>query len=54
MGVPEAPLERNEAGLYPAGEGWFVVNARDLRWFESELGLYTMFDIGILRPGEPN
>lgn len=64
--VPEAPLERNEAGLYPAGEGWFVVNARDLRWFESELGLYTMFDsdearfdqigfnIGILRPGEPN
>ena len=64
--VPEAPLDRNDAGLYPAGEGWFVVNARDLRWFESELGLYTMFDsdearfdqvgvnIGILRPGEPN
>ena len=64
--VPEAPLERNDAGLYPSGDGWFVVNARDLRWFESELGLYTMFDseearfdqvgvnIGILRPGEPN
>ena len=57
---------RKAVGLYPAGEGWFVVNARDLRWFESELGLYTMFDseearfeqvgvnIGILRPGEPN
>ena len=57
---------RKAVGLYPVGEGWFVVNARDLRWFESELGLYTMFDseearfeqvgvnIGILRPGEPN
>jgi uncharacterized cupin superfamily protein len=64
--VPEAPLERTENGLRVSGEGWFVVNARDLRWFESELGLYTMFDseearfdqvginIGILRPGEPN
>ena len=64
--VPEAPLERSEHGLRPVGEGWFVVNARELRWFESELGLYTMFDseearfdqvgvnIGILRPGEPN
>jgi uncharacterized cupin superfamily protein len=64
--VPEAPFERTEHGLQPVGEGWFVVNARDLRWFESELGLYTMFDseearfdqvgvnIGILRPGEPN
>ena len=64
--VPEAPLERDEHGVRPVGDGWFVVNARDLRWFESELGLYTMFDsdearfdqvgvnIGILRPGEPN
>jgi len=64
--VPEAPFERDEHGVRPVGEGWFVVNARNLRWFESELGLYTMFDseearfeqvgvnIGILRPGEPN
>jgi len=64
--VPEAPLERTENGLRPVGAGWFIVNARDLCWFESELGLYTMFDseearfdqvgfnIGILRPGEPN
>ena len=64
--VREAPFERDAHGVRPAGEGWFVVNARDLRWFESELGLYTMFDsedarfdqvgvnIGILRPGEPN
>ena len=65
--VPEAPLERNEAGLYPAGEGWFVLNARDAQWFDShELGRYTPFEgedarfvqlglnIAILRPGEPS
>jgi uncharacterized cupin superfamily protein len=64
--VPEAPFENTGNGVRVSGEGWFVVNARDLRWLESELGLYTMFDselarfeqvgvnIGILRPGEPN
>ena len=64
--VPEAPLERNDAGLYPAGEGWFVLNAREARWFDSvELGLYGPFEgenarfeqlginLSVLRPGEP-
>jgi uncharacterized cupin superfamily protein len=32
MDVPEAPLERTEAGLVPSGAGWFVLNARDARW----------------------
>jgi len=32
--IPEAPLEDTGAGLVPAGEGWFVLNARDARWFE--------------------
>jgi mannose-6-phosphate isomerase-like protein (cupin superfamily) len=32
--VPEAPLEQTDAGLAPAGEGWFVMNARDARWRE--------------------
>jgi mannose-6-phosphate isomerase-like protein (cupin superfamily) len=32
--VPEAPLEQTEAGLLPSGPGWFVLNARDTRWFE--------------------
>ena len=27
--VPEAPLEQVDEGLAPAGEGWFVLNARD-------------------------
>src|SRR5918997_4373634 len=32
--VPEAKLERWEAGLVPVGEGWFVVNAREARWID--------------------
>jgi hypothetical protein len=30
--VPESPLEPTDDGLVPAGEGWFVVSARDARW----------------------
>ena len=30
--APEAPLERTDAGLVPAGAGWFVLNAREARW----------------------
>jgi len=65
--VPEAPLERTEHGLVPAGEGWFVVNAREARWLDSgPLGIYAPFEsesarfdqvginIAILRPGEPS
>ncbi|HKB93728.1 MAG TPA: cupin domain-containing protein [Gaiellaceae bacterium] len=28
----EAPLEQAASGLAPAGDGWFVVNARDAAW----------------------
>jgi uncharacterized cupin superfamily protein len=31
--IPEAELEEAGAGLVPAGTGWFVMNARDARWF---------------------
>jgi uncharacterized cupin superfamily protein len=34
--VPEAKLEETEAGLVPTSPGWFVVNARDARWFDNE------------------
>ena len=34
--VPEAPLERNDAGLAPTGPGWFVLNVRDARWWRRE------------------
>jgi uncharacterized cupin superfamily protein len=30
--VPEARLDPTEHGLIPAGEGWFVLNAKDARW----------------------
>ena len=66
-GVPEAPLERTENGLQAAGDGWFVVNARDAVWGESEtMGVFTRlgeskaarfpqlgFNIGVLWPGQP-
>lgn len=45
--VPEAKLERTEAGLVPNGEGWFVVNAREALWRKGEFGSYTRFE------GEP-
>jgi len=32
--VREAALEQTEEGLVPAGEGWFVLNTREARWFE--------------------
>ena len=65
--VPEAPLERTDAGIVPAGEGWFVVNAREARWFENDdFGAFTVFEdrdtarfeqlginIGVLQPGQP-
>ena len=31
--VPEAPLEHTENGIVAGGDGWFVVNARDTRWY---------------------
>ena len=34
--IPEATLEKTEAGLAPAGGGWFVLNAREARWRHRE------------------
>ncbi len=63
--VPEAKLEQTEAGLAATGEGWFVVNARENRWYHtdgrpalcdlegeqnfSQLGI----NINVLQPGQP-
>jgi uncharacterized cupin superfamily protein len=64
--VPEATLERTDAGLIPEGEGWFVVNARDVSWIRShERGQDTDFEgtqewtqlgfrIHVLMPGQVN
>jgi mannose-6-phosphate isomerase-like protein (cupin superfamily) len=32
--VPEARLEQTDAGLVPRSVGWFVMSARDARWFD--------------------
>jgi uncharacterized cupin superfamily protein len=65
MVAPEAPLERTEAGLAPAGEGWFVLNAREAPWLQGERvsascefeGETEFAHVGIflrvLGPGEP-
>ena len=63
--VPEAPLEATDAGLVPAGEGWFVLNAQEAHWRDREgRGKSLPFEgptdfpqVGItlfvLGPGEP-
>jgi uncharacterized cupin superfamily protein len=63
--VPQAPLERTEHGLLPAGEGWFVLNAREAAWREcpgmgkwlrlkGERQIFPQlgFGITVLEPGE--
>jgi uncharacterized cupin superfamily protein len=61
----EAKLVRTDDGLVPEGEGWYVLNAREARWFHSdELGSACTFEgdvrfpelginIGTLQPGQP-
>jgi len=64
--VPEAKLERVDAGLVPDDKGWFVLNARDATWIRSdERGQDTDFEgrqewaelgfrIHVLLPGQRN
>jgi uncharacterized cupin superfamily protein len=64
--VSEAKLEKSEhGGLVPKDDGWFVVNAKEARWFEHpHFGSGTGFEgepefkqlginIGVLEPGKP-
>ncbi len=63
--VPEARLDPTEHGLVPEQGGWFVLNARDARWydaegrpalcvFEGEIGDFAQLGINleVLRPGD--
>jgi uncharacterized cupin superfamily protein len=62
--VPEASLEHSEHGLVASGEGWYVVNARDTRWYYAEgRGAFCDFEgdqnfsqlginVQVLAPGE--
>ncbi len=62
--VPEARLQPAGQGLEPAGQGWFILNARQARWLDGHFGAYTRFEgdvrfpaiginIGVLAPGQP-
>ena len=65
ISVPGAPLEDTDSGLVPAGEGWFVLNAREARWrhregrgervpFEGEAEFPQVgVSLFVLGPGEP-
>jgi quercetin dioxygenase-like cupin family protein len=66
VAVPEAPLDQTEHGLLPAGDGWFVLNAREAGWRHCEgmgkwprlEGATPMFEqlglgLTVLEPGEP-
>ena len=57
-------MNRTEHGREPAGEGWFVLNAREAKWVDGHFGAYTRFEgesrfpqlgfnIGVLAPGQP-
>ena len=61
----EARIEQTEHGLVPKGEGWFVLNAREARWFDRGMrGVVCVFDgepefeqvgvnLFVLGPGHP-
>ncbi len=34
--IREAQLKKTETGVIPQGDGWFVLNARDVSWIQSE------------------
>ena len=64
--MTEARLVPAETGgVVPAGDGWFVLNARDARWLDGTLGKYCGFEgkearfpqlginLNVLAPGEP-
>jgi uncharacterized cupin superfamily protein len=64
--VPEAQMEDGDGGKTPAGEGWFIVNARDAAWFHNDkFGAGATFEgtphfqhyginVQVLWPGQPN
>jgi uncharacterized cupin superfamily protein len=62
--VDEARLDPTEHGAVPSGEGWFVLNARDARWWDGDRrGAVCTFEgepdfaqlginVNVLEPGE--
>jgi uncharacterized cupin superfamily protein len=58
-------VESEDGGLVPETDGWFVLNARDARWLDGDLGKYVGFEgkdarfpqlginLNVMQPGEP-
>jgi uncharacterized cupin superfamily protein len=57
-------MNQTPAGLVPAADGWFVLNAREAKWLDGAFGAYTRFEgdarftklgfnIAVLEPGQP-
>ena len=57
-------MNETPTGRAPAGEGWFVLNAREATWLDGHFGAYTRFEgeprftklgfnIAALAPGQP-
>ena len=65
MTVPETPLEHTEHGLLLAGDGWFVLNAREAMWRSERIGKWPRLEgatprfaqvglgLRVLEPGQP-
>jgi uncharacterized cupin superfamily protein len=64
--VPEATVETLAEGLGAAGPGWFVLNAKDARWWQRQgLGRWADLEgdgdfeqlgirVAVLQPGDPS
>ena len=64
--VEQAKLKETEVGLVPEGDGWFVINAREARWYENEaFGQFCRFEgeprfpelginVSVLHPAQPS
>jgi uncharacterized cupin superfamily protein len=63
MVVPETPLEMTKFGLRPAGQGWFIVSAKEMRWDFGDFGAFCNFEgkrgfpdfginLNVLQPGQ--
>jgi uncharacterized cupin superfamily protein len=63
--IDEAQLEQTDEGLTPRSDGWFVLNAREARWYHAE-GRSAICDfegetefaqvginLSVLQPGQP-
>src|SRR5579872_7184931 len=58
-------VDSDDGGRAPEGDGWFVLNAKDARWLDGELGKYAGFEgkasrfpqlginLNVMKPGEP-